>query len=350
LSIIFGIVFSVGCDETTETQTPEEPAAMDSNDFYESGRLRPHSYHKSPVSYPNFSLPGGRWNGDFPVGCDALKGEAAFACAEQIFWEALQFDVEGRPRAYEQLGSIIDRLTEEQALSSEFLAILYWRRAQIGTALITEQELVIAGDYTDETLVAYGPNLIKDMESGLELDPENDRIRAWLFTNQLFAAVLFGADVTEMAEELVALYDEDPAFVIASAGPPLMAMPMNSGWPQRIAEMYLNFDQQVLKDSCNGECFAPSPIFARYTLEGGDYTLAEVMARIGDRERTQYYLERSLSHPTAEKWPHRYYSENALADLDGFLGKFAERGDDEAVFDLMTVNGRHACMVCHDPR
>ena len=129
-----------------------------------------------------------------------------------------------------------------------------------------------------------------------------------------------------------------------------MAMPLSSGWPQRIAQMYLDFDEKVLKESCDGACFEPSPIFARYTLEGGDYTLAEVMARIGDRERTKYYLQRSLSHPSSAKWPHKNYSEDALADLDGFLNKFAERGEDEAVFDLMAVNGRHACMICHNPQ
>ena len=220
VNIALMAVLSLGCQDNAETSESAQEPVMESSDFYESGRLRPHAYHKSSVSYPNFSLPGGRWNGDFPLGCENLEGELAFACAEQIFWEALQFDVDGRPQAYEQLGGIIERLTASEALPPEFLAILHWRRAQIGTALITEQELVVAGDYTDETLVSYGPNLIKDMETGLELDPDNDRIRAWLFTNQLFAAVLFGADVTEMAEELVSLYDEDPAFVIASAGPP----------------------------------------------------------------------------------------------------------------------------------
>ena len=343
------LLLTFACAPTEETRDVESPALLES-DYYESGRLKPHSYHKSPVGYPDFRSTEPSLMGDFPQHCDGLSGEQAYACAEQIFWHVFQFDLDGRAAAHDAMGTLITRLETEQALDPELLAVLYWRRAQLGTALITEQELVTNGDYTNETLISYGPGLTLDMQKGLELAPGNERIETWLITNQLFASVLFGGDVTEMAEDLLSLYDEDPGFVVASAGPPLIAMPLSSGWPQRIAEMYLDFDESIVKASCNGECFAPGPLFAKYTREGADYTMAEIMARVGDREKTKYYLERSLTHDTAQLWPHRNYSESALANLDRFLGKFEERGFDEPVFDLMDINGKHACLVCHNPK
>ncbi|MBV72425.1 MAG: hypothetical protein CMH52_13960 [Myxococcales bacterium] len=342
-------LLTVGCTSSDETAESESLVLIES-DYYESGRLKPHSYHKSSIGYPDFRLTERRWMGEFPQHCDGLVGEEAYACAEQIFWHVFQFDLDGRAAAHDTMGELIARLDAEQSLEPELLAVLYWRRAQLGTALITEQELVTNGDYTNETLISYGPGLTLDMQKGMALAPGNDRIETWLITNQLFASVLFGGDVTEMAEDLVALYDEDPGFVVASAGPPLIAMPLSSGWPQRIAQMYLDFDESIVKASCDGECFAPGPLFAKYTREGADYTMAEIMARVGDREKTKYYLERSLSHDTADVWPHRDYPERALNNLDSFIGKFEARGQDEPVFDLMDINGKHACLVCHNPK
>ena len=348
--IVVGLIAVVfGCGEGQREQV-EPKAELLATDFYPSGRLKPHAYHKSNAGYPDFTQTDTRWMGDFPEACNGLRGESAYACAEQIFWHAFQIDVDWRGDAHQLLGEMIAEFERTEALSEELLAVLYWRKAQLGTALITEQELVTGGDYTNETLVAYGPGLTADMKRGLTLDPNNKRIETWLITNELFGAVLFDIDVNEKAEGLLELYEEDPGFVVASAGPPLIAMPLASGWPQRIADMYLDFDKSMVEASCDGACFAAPPMFAKYTREGNDYTIAEIMARVGDQDLARFYLERSLSHETAKAWPQRIYAEAALGDLDGFVGKFAARGEDEPVFDLMDINGKNACMVCHDPR
>ena len=339
-----------GCDQTSSTESPslqQESLELTEEDFLEHGRLSPYAYHKSSLSYPDFYDKQTRWTGEFDLDCEGTEGEEAFACAEQRFWQALQFDIEDRPDAIESLGKLITRLESNQLIEDELLAILYWRRAQLATAYITEEELVVAGDYSNEKLLSYAPALTQDMGKGLELSPNNLRIDSWLKTNQLFAGVLVGAEISDLAEDIIALYDEDPTFVIASAGPPLITMPLSSGWPDRIADMLLEVDADFLASSCNGMCELPAPIFAPHALEGQDYSTAEMMARVGRRDRAMYYLERSLSRPTAETWPYRSYAEDAMANFDGFMSVYKERGDDETVIDLMKINGKYACRICH---
>ena len=80
---LIAVVF--GCGEGQREQV-EPKAELLATDFYPSGRLKPHAYHKSNAGYPDFTQTDTRWMGDFPEACNGLRGESAYACAEQILF------------------------------------------------------------------------------------------------------------------------------------------------------------------------------------------------------------------------------------------------------------------------
>ena len=45
----------------------------------------------------------------------------------------------------------------------------------------------------------------------------------------------------------------------------------------------------------------------------------------------------------------RYLVDDALADPDALLARFAERGEEGSAFDLMYANQDYGCVICHAP-
>ena len=354
---LFSLIFSVGCGEDVPAPQDETPAAepaeeitVDSSfqsphpefaedDIQPWGVPKPNSYWKSSVHYPDFSHPTTRWDGHYPTACEGIKGEEAFACAEQIFWEALHFDYEFRHVAHEYLGEITQRLDADGSLHPVWLAELYMRRAQLAIALMSEQV-----DF------AYANDPIPDLERGHEIAPDHYFLEAWLRMLELVYTIQLGGDYDTMTRELIETYEKDQPLVLGVFQGALSSMPLETGWPHRAVE-YL---EEVEADAgrFEGEIdWEGEYHFAPYTRPGNDLNFAEIVARIGQRERATFFLERALTYPESEKWPFRFYVTDALADMDAFLGKFTEeKTESDVVFDVMIINGIHTCQLCHTPR
>ena len=43
----------------------------------------------------------------------------------------------------------------------------------------------------------------------------------------------------------------------------------------------------------------------------------------------------------------KYVAEEASNDLDGFVGKFTDLGDDGNAFDVVYANTEYGCKFCH---
>jgi len=163
------------------------------------------SYGLSDLPYPDFSRSDLRWDGQFAEGCLEVEGEESFACAEQLYWEVLQFDPSGRSEAIDELGFLLARLDEDQSLDEAWLAVLYWRRSQLAIAHVTEQVLPETEGYSREDLTAVAPGMTQDLIRANELDPDNSAIESWLFMMELNAGLLAGASQDAKLEELFEL-------------------------------------------------------------------------------------------------------------------------------------------------
>jgi len=133
--------------------------------------------------------------------------------------------------------------------------------------------------------------------------------------------------------------------------PPTSAMPLDSGWPDRLADMVLAFDASPERQGCASETECETPYWphAPFAAVGTDFSYAEVMARVGRADEARTFLERAAGRDGFDEWPYRFLVDDALADIDGWVGRFDELPADEVVFGDMLINGETACVMCHQP-
>lgn len=331
LMIVFGgalalAVALVGCTSTNEC----------SLELLERGNdgLYPGYRDCSAARYPDFTDPTTRWDGTYPERCIGTEGEHAFACAEQLYWQVFQFDHAARPDAYDALLALTERVEAERSVDDERLAILYVRLGVLGTALAIEQ-----GDFS------RAQNLLAHLQTAHEYQPDNAFIESWLLTIEIGQNVFLEGDWEAGLRRLEELYEAEPQIVAGAFATVGAARSLDSGWPQKAAEIADGLEALGCGQFCGWDAHR-----APYAGPGGYFTYAEVLARVGNRERARFWLEQALAHERADDWPLRPLAEASLGDLDTFVGKFAERGSDEAVDDLFVTSNENSCGICHAPR
>lgn len=323
--IFAGLALLVGCQSApSETCTPN--LAPDG--------VYPGYDYCSEAHYPDFRSTTERWDGSYPAGCDGLTGEDAFACSEQLFWQAFQFQPEARADAFSAMRAMVSREQESPTLDARRQSRLTFRAGQLGVALVAEN-----------ADLSPGPIVQRYIEDAIDLDPDGDVIlEAWLYTVKINGALVLGQDPGQYLDGLWALYERDRPAVAGTVMVVAAGMPLESGWPEIAADLVENVDLADCSAWCGWELHR-----APFALPGQYFSYAEVEARIGHRERAQHFLELARTAPRYQDWPLRGDADAALADLDGFVGKFAARSSSESVTDLMVSGSQHACMVCHAP-
>lgn len=285
----------------------------------------------SDARYPNFLSEDGRWDGTYAEDCSDAEGEHAFACSEQLFWHTLQFDHDGRDFAYQAMSIAFDR--NESKLSDTHRARMSWRIGQLGVAMVAEQgNLSAIGEVESRIRYAH------------ELEPDHIIIEAWLYTVLINTAVALGQDPEEHLDGLWALYERDPAAVSGTVMGVAAGMPIDSGWPDIAVDLVDGVDMEDCGQWCDWSFHRAS-----FGLAGQYFSYAEVMARVGNRERTLEFLELTRAADHYEQWPVKADADAAYDDVDAFIGKFAERADDESVTDLLLSGSDAACIMCHAP-
>lgn len=286
----------------------------------------------SEAHFPDFTHPTARWDGFYPDRCAGQTGLHAFACMEQLFWQVFQFDYADRLEAYAALKELVASVEDDPSFTTEQRARLHWRLGQLGVAIIAEN-----GDFSP------GPEIQAFLQQAHEIDPDNTIIEAWLMTIEINFIVQFGGDLDEALDRLWQLYLADPPGVAGTVMGVAAGMPLDSGWPGIAAQLV----SEIVEADCSVWCgweFLRAP----YAMEGQYFSYAEVFARVGMRDETLYWLEKSAAGPRAATWPFKAELELALDDVDGFMGKFAERGESEMVTDLLLSGSTGACTMCHD--
>lgn len=289
----------------------------------------------SEAAYPDFTHPTKRWDGVYPVGCEGLTGEDAWACTEQLFWEVFQFDHAGRAEAYRQLVPVVQAVEAAGDLDDARLARLNLRVAQLGVAAIAE-----SGE--DDLPVGQMQTML---ERAHELDPDEIFIEAWLSTLLINGAIVLGQDLEPHIDHMWDMYERDPAITTPTLMAVLAGFPMETGMPDIAAEMV---DRFVPEEAC-GELCEWEFYRAEFGAAGQYFSSAEVYARVGNAEGAREQLELARAADHYDRWPLKPVVEDALADIDSFIEPFAARGDDEYVTDLLITGTDAACMVCHAP-
>ena len=288
----------------------------------------------SEARYPDFTHPSTRWDGSYPAGCAGTSGEHAFACSEQLFWEVLQFDLDGRADALVALRALADRVEEEGGLTATQLGRLFLRIGQLAVLIVTED-----GD------PGSGALLQSYLERAREADPDNLMIESWYYTVLINAAVVLGQDPEVYLDEMWALYERAPAAVTAAVMGVALSMPVDSGWPAIAVELVEGIDPLDCGEWCAWE-FHRAP----YGPPGQLLSYAEVYARVGDRDNALRYLELTRESRYYDEWPMKPRVEELYGDVDTWLGDVAARGDDQTVTDLTLGASDQACRFCHGAR
>jgi hypothetical protein len=326
LGSTFLILMAAACAAPGEEETCSPNLAPDG--------VYPGYDYCSAARYPDFTDPARRWDGTYPEGCVGVTGEDTFACAEQLFWQALQFEPARRADGFAAMRALVAREEAAPTLDERRRSRLSFRAGQLGVALVAEN-----GD------TSPGPIVQRYLERAVELDPDDDVIlEAWLYTVKINAAVILGQDPAPYLDEVWALYERDRAAVAGTVMVLAAGMPLDSGWPDVAVQLV----DAVDLDDCGGFC-GWAAYRAPYALPGQYFSYAEVEARAGHRERTVEFLELTRAQPRYATWPLREAADQAYADVDAFLGRFAARAPDASVADLMLSGSTSACRVCHAP-
>ncbi|GAB5543085.1 MAG: hypothetical protein SangKO_028450 [Sandaracinaceae bacterium] len=270
--------------------------------------------------------------------CRGLSEADAYACSEARFWVAFQTRRDLRIPVYEMYGDVLDAHAPGDPALAVARGNVFFRRGQLGMAITLEED--VGADAIDY-ITRVGP----DFEEAEALDPDNFILVSWKASMAIAVAHITGDDA-----EAVRLYDEaerriaaDPLGNVPSISGTAIGLPLSTGVPQRVIAAIDAWE-------CTGADFCErNTEHAPWALPGMAYHWAEHYARVGDRDTTVAYLEVSRDAEGFERWPWRYLVDDALADPDALLARFAERGEEGSAFDLMYANQDYGCVICHAP-
>ncbi len=318
-----------GCEAAVETSS----GGWDYTGYTEGGA----------VAWPDFKSAEGRRDGRYPKDCSGLISDHAFACAEQVFWQALSFDHAARVEAFDTLGALIERFDDDQDMRPLHRGMLHFRRVHMTMALGTENEL-------DVGLA----EMLEDIAQAKALVPATEVAYPFIdaFDQAVPAVIPYLVDVLkdqrpgadEKLQKLEAEADRgDPAgifmFVTTAAG-----LPLDSGWPQRAATFMERYEASCGNDECGG----PSDR-APFALHGTDWVWADTYARIGNRAKALEFFDRALARADADRWPVQAMVQQKRDGIDELMATYAAFGDDGVPMMDMAANGRAACVMCHQP-
>lgn len=264
--------------------------------------------------------------------CVDVPEPEIYRCAEQLFWDVLRTDLDGRRAAYDRLGEIGEQFADTEYPTQ--LSRLYFQRGQIAMALSIEQD---AQELIFEVVPAF--------DRAMELDPDNPIIPTWKDSMDIAFANILQDDVAlaEAAERAWANVELMPMGNILSISGTTIGTALDTGIPQHTVSLLDDWECEGVA-WCEGNTWA-----APFARPGLNFHFAEAYARVGDLETSRDYLEQALVAPGADRWPYRYVAEEAAEDVQAFSDVFAAYGESESPFEIMYANQTYGCQFCHAP-
>ncbi|MCP4806269.1 MAG: hypothetical protein GY913_05730 [Proteobacteria bacterium] len=267
--------------------------------------------------------------------CLGLDEATAFACVEEVFWDALMHDVEldQRELAYDRISGVID--AHPEPADTLGLGRRHFQRGQLAMALAIENGAQ-----------AYIGTVIPDIDRAMELDPDNPIIPTWKDSMLIAGAHLLGNDAEleqalEQAWENVELF---PVGNVLSISGTTIGLPLSTGAPQKTVELLDEWECPLDRGfaMCEGNTDR-----APWSEPGLAFHFGEAYARVGRLETAQEYMDASVA--AGEGWPQLATAQAAADDIEGFAAKFEALGEDGSGFDIVYANSSVGCQFCHSP-
>lgn len=268
----------------------------------------------------------------YPADCSGLSARDRILCGRARFWEAHTTDYEARDSVYDLLTEILEGAPE--GVDDRELGELWFWRGALGLELVLEHG---RDDVVDE--------IVPSFERALEVDPTNAKIPPWIDAMDLVTTFARGDD--EGFDEVVARLDENieryPTGNMLSVTGTMSGFPLSTGLPQRAVEMLEAW-------TCDEDWCRFNTDRAPFSQPGTEVHFADAYARIGDVENARLHFERALAAEGADEWPHRQFVVDVLADLEGYVARYTELGEDGSAVTLVYTNGDRGCRICHGNR
>lgn len=262
------------------------------------------------------------------LGCACSSSEQTpYERAEASFWAGLHSgDTAERELTFAELSAVIDEDPDAPQAGR-----LYFLRGALGMALSLENAR--GGDYIQ--------GVLPDLADAVRLD-ENPKYPSWLDSMELVLAFVRQdeealADAAEASISHVALYPVGNTLSITGT---MSGLSLETGMPQKAVEL---LEAWV----CDADWCRHNTERAPWSQPGIELHFADAYARIGDKERTRTYLERSLQRPGAEAWAYRDFVQQRLDDVDAYVDPFIALGDEGSAVDMVYANSVQACVLCH---
>jgi tetratricopeptide (TPR) repeat protein len=268
----------------------------------------------------------------YDASCEELPAPEVYTCAEQEFWDVLRTDHEERLEVWESMGRLAQQLESDP--DHEARARLHFQRGQLAMALALENG-------HDDLIF----QIVPEFDAALALTPDDPIIPVWKDSMEVAFANVLQDEVAlvEAADRAWKHVADFPLGNVLSISGTTIGTPLRTGIPQKTIELLDGWE-------CEGVPWCEDNTWtAPFAVPGLNYHFAEAYARVGDRQRTLEYLEAARSSPDYDVWPYRHVVEDASADVDALLARFAAYGDDESPFDVMYANQSYGCVFCHAP-
>ncbi|RYV04005.1 hypothetical protein SOPP22_00910 [Shewanella sp. OPT22] len=279
-----------------------------------------------------------------PSSLSTLSDKEVFDCANASAVEAIDDGrVEKRAHAVEVLNHAIEKT--KNSLDNVSKAALYMDRSLLRVAMGGENNKKFY-------FIANLWYIQKDLNSAKKLDPNNLSVPYWDYANRIIndsllnqwkKAVQVGNDGIDNLYYVEKEYGKDQLMESLIGEIAIFpGFPLATGIPQRMLSI---LDKNSCSDNVPGCNHNDSA--APFSVEGINYTFAEAYARIGNKEKTIEYLNKSLNASNFSEWPYRNLVLDALNSPDELLEQFAKYGPYKQVTFDMKSNQNRSCLLCH---
>ncbi len=260
--------------------------------------------------------------------------EKLFNCAEHEFWHGFS---DGRVKARKDTETILGEIMKLTQGSTN--------TAQRGRLLALRGylRLAMALENAKMEYMLFG-GMEKDFQEAKKLDTENKTYDTFLDTIVMAKAAVFGdwKKATALALPAFDILKDYPTNILALSGTTI-GFPMSTGLPEKtIAFM----DSWVCPDDIADFCYDNTQ-HAPFARPGLSFHFAEAYARMGNREKTLYYLEQARQSPGYDAWQYKHLVEKPLSDMDQYMAYWKGFGPDDSAFDKVYANQNFGCVMCH---
>jgi hypothetical protein len=267
--------------------------------------------------------------------CEQRAESDAYACAEAQFWAAFHaLDLGPRAAAERTLVAVVAAVPTPR--DTRGASLMHFRLGQLRLAMALENA---QRDY----VLHADTDIVAEFDEAMALDAYGGIIAPWKDAMQIATAAALAdwTDAVPLAERGFGNIALDPMGNTLSLSGTTIGFPLSTNVPQRTVG-YLDQWQ------CSGVAWCTANTsHAPFARPGLGYHFAEAYARVGDRAKAVAYLDRAAQAPDFAAWPYRQIVDDARADVDAFLAKFAKLGNDGSAFDIAYANQPWGCVFCH---